>query len=145
MLTRLRLGQDHVARVRRARARVPLPERCESSGPRREGPRPAAFGNARGGGGAVGGGGAEREVGGEVDLPVGAAGDQTAQKVLIPWIDQAFGRPTERVEHRMPTGLDELEFMSEEELERIVAQGRAERLKRLESEREDDEDGDAVS
>jgi hypothetical protein len=45
----------------------------------------------------------------------------------------------------MPTGLDEVEFMSEEELERIVAQGRAERLKRLESEREDDEDGDAVS
>jgi hypothetical protein len=56
------------------------------------------------------------------------AGDVQAAKALIPWIDQALGKPTERFEHRRPTGLDELEFMSDEELARIVAQGLRERL-----------------
>jgi hypothetical protein len=46
---------------------------------------------------------------------------------LIPWIDQALGKPTERVEHRVPSSLDELEQMSTEELERLVAQGREQR------------------
>ncbi len=63
---------------------------------------------------------------------VGAAanGDIQAAKALIPWLNQAFGMPTERVEHRVPTGLEDLEFMSEEELVRIVAEGRSRRLQR---------------
>jgi hypothetical protein len=43
-----------------------------------------------------------------------------------------------------PRGLRIFEFMSEEKLERIVVQGRAKRLERMESEREDYEGGDAV-
>jgi hypothetical protein len=48
------------------------------------------------------------------------------------------------VEHRTPTGLEDLEFMSTDELARIVAQGRAKRLGRMESEREDGGDSDVV-
>jgi hypothetical protein len=43
--------------------------------------------------------------------------------------------PTERVEHRAPTSLEEIESMSTAELERLVAEGRARRLERIESER----------
>ena len=71
-----------------------------------------------------------------------ANGDIAAAKTLIPWLNQALGMPTERLEHRMPTGLDELEFMSEEELERIVAQGRADRLRRQQEARESGDDDD---
>jgi hypothetical protein len=49
-----------------------------------------------------------------------AVGDVNAAKALIPWLNQALGMSTERVEHRMPTGLEELECMSEEELARIA-------------------------
>jgi hypothetical protein len=42
----------------------------------------------------------------------------------------------ERVEHRPPTGLEDLEFMSDEELARIVAECRSRRLQR-EAERPD--------
>jgi hypothetical protein len=52
-----------------------------------------------------------------------AGGDIAAAKALIPWLNQALGMPRERVEHRLPTGLEDLEFMSEEELVRIVAGG----------------------
>jgi hypothetical protein len=58
-------------------------------------------------------------------------GDLAAAKALIPWLSQALGMPTERVEHRVPSSLDELEQMSTEELERLVAEGRAERLQGL--------------
>lgn len=62
-------------------------------------------------------------------------GDLAAAKALIPWLNQALGTPTERVEHRAPTSLEDIESMSTEELARIVAEGRARRLQRLESER----------
>jgi hypothetical protein len=65
-------------------------------------------------------------------------------RALIAWIDQALGRPTEREEHRTPTGLEDLEFMSEEQLERLVAEGRARRLERIAFEREHDDDSDPV-
>ncbi len=71
-------------------------------------------------------------------------GDLAAAKALVPYLDQALGKPTERVEYRTPTGLEDLEFMSTEDLARIVAEGRAKRLARMESEREDDEDSDVV-
>jgi hypothetical protein len=45
--------------------------------------------------------------------------------------------PTERVEHRGPTGLEDLEFMSDEELGRIVAEGRSRRLQREAEQRAD--------
>jgi hypothetical protein len=35
------------------------------------------------------------------------AGDLAAAKALIPWLNQALGMPTERVEHRLPAGLEE--------------------------------------
>jgi hypothetical protein len=63
------------------------------------------------------------------------SGDLAAAKALIPWINQALGTPTERVEHRAPTGLEDLESMSTAELERLVVEGRARRLERIESER----------
>ena len=36
--------------------------------------------------------------------------------------------PTERVEHRVPSSVEELEQMDDEQLERLVAEGRAQRL-----------------
>jgi hypothetical protein len=39
--------------------------------------------------------------------------------------------PTERVEHKYPSSVDELDDMSEEELERLVAEGRRQRLQAL--------------
>jgi hypothetical protein len=67
-----------------------------------------------------------------------------ARTARAPYFDQALGKPTERVEHRLPGSIEELDQWDEQSLERLVAQGRAERLKRLESERESDEDGDVV-
>jgi hypothetical protein len=72
-------------------------------------------------------------------------GDLQAAKALIPWINQALGTPTERVEHRAPTSLKDLKSMSTEQLERIVAEGRAKRLQRLESERLGKGDGGGVA
>jgi len=66
-------------------------------------------------------------------LDAGAAGDLAAAKALVPWIDQAYGKPTERVEYKYPSSIDELEQMSEEELERLVAQGRQQRLQGLQA------------
>ena len=70
-----------------------------------------------------------------------ANGDIQAAKALIPWINQALGPPPERVEHRVPTTFPDLS-LSEEELARIVAEGRSRRLQR-EAERADGE-GDLV-
>jgi hypothetical protein len=55
-------------------------------------------------------------------------GDVQAAKALIPWIDRALGKPTERVEHKYPSSVKELEQMDEEQLERLVAEGRRQRL-----------------
>jgi hypothetical protein len=64
----------------------------------------------------------------ELLLDASSAGDLSSAKALVPWIDQAYGKPTERVEHVKPSSLEELEAMPTEELERLVAQGRARRL-----------------
>jgi hypothetical protein len=56
-------------------------------------------------------------------------GDVAAAKALIPWLNQALGMRTERVEHRPPTTLEELEQMDTAELERLVARGREQRLR----------------
>jgi hypothetical protein len=71
-----------------------------------------------------------------------AGGDIAAAKALIPWLDQALGKPTERVEHRVPSTLAELETLSDEDLERLVAQGRADRLRREREAGEHDDDDD---
>ena len=55
-------------------------------------------------------------------------GDLAAAKALIPWLNQALGTPTERVEHRPPSTREELEQMDTAELERPVGRGREERL-----------------
>ena len=64
-------------------------------------------------------------------LDAAAAGDLAAAKALIPYFDQALGKPTERVEHKIPSSVEELEQMDEEQLERLVARGRQRRLQAL--------------
>jgi hypothetical protein len=54
-----------------------------------------------------------------------AAGDVQAAKLLVPWMNQAFGMPTERVELQQPQGLDDLDALSTSQLERMVAERRA--------------------
>jgi hypothetical protein len=66
-------------------------------------------------------------------LDAGAEGDLAAAKALVPWIDQAYGKPTERVEHKYPSSIDELEQMDEEQLARLVAEGRQRRLQGLQA------------
>ena len=56
-------------------------------------------------------------------------GDLAAAKALIPWLNQALGMPTERVEHRPPSTLKEIQKMDTAELERLVARGRERRLR----------------
>jgi hypothetical protein len=58
-----------------------------------------------------------------------ADGDLAAAKALIPWLNQVLGMPTERVEHRLPARLEELDAMDEAQLERLVATGRGRRLR----------------
>ena len=57
-----------------------------------------------------------------------AAGDLKSAQALIPWINQALGKPTERHELRVPSTVEEIEQLSTEELESLVARGRAKRL-----------------
>jgi hypothetical protein len=52
---------------------------------------------------------------------------------LIPWLNQALGMPTERVEQRKPGSLEELEQMDTAELEALVAEGRRKRLEAVRS------------
>ncbi len=56
-----------------------------------------------------------------------AAGDLKSAQALIPWINQALGTPTERVEHRIPGTLEELEQMDTAQLEALVAAYRGSR------------------
>jgi hypothetical protein len=49
-------------------------------------------------------------------------------QALIPWINQALGMPTERVQHTTPSRLEELEQMDTAQLEALVAEGRRKRL-----------------
>jgi hypothetical protein len=56
-------------------------------------------------------------------------GDLQAAKALIPWLNQALGMPTERVEHRPPSTLTELQEMDTAALEALVARGREQRLR----------------
>jgi hypothetical protein len=58
-----------------------------------------------------------------------AAGDLKSAQALIPWINQALGMPTERVEVKAPSSLDDLENMDTATLERMVAEGRQRRLR----------------
>jgi hypothetical protein len=55
-------------------------------------------------------------------------GHLAAAMALAPWIDQAYGKPTERVERKYPSSIDDLEQMDEEQLARLVAEGRRQRL-----------------
>jgi hypothetical protein len=54
-------------------------------------------------------------------------------QALIPWLNQALGTPTERVEHQAPGSLDDLEQMSTAELQALVAAGRKRRLEAVRS------------
>jgi hypothetical protein len=51
-------------------------------------------------------------------------GDLKSAQALIPWIDQALGKPPERVEVTRPQSLDELAGMEQSQLEALVAEGR---------------------
>lgn len=57
-----------------------------------------------------------------------AAGDMKAQSLLLPYINQALGLPTERLEHSAPQDASQLRSASTEELEALVARGRSRRL-----------------
>jgi hypothetical protein len=59
------------------------------------------------------------------------SGDLQATKALIPWLNQGLGMPTERVEHRSPSTLAEVQELSTAELQRLVAEGRERRLQAL--------------
>lgn len=61
-----------------------------------------------------------------------AGGDRQAALALIPWLDQGLGKPTERVEVRAPSTLGDLEDMDTAQLEAMVAEGRARRLRLVE-------------
>jgi hypothetical protein len=56
------------------------------------------------------------------------SGDLAAAKALVPYLDQALGKPTERHELRVPSSVEEIEQLSMEELEHLVARGRSKRL-----------------
>jgi hypothetical protein len=64
-------------------------------------------------------------------LNAGAEGDLAAAKALLPYLDQALGKPTERHELRVPSSVEEIEQLSMEELESLVARGRERRLRAL--------------
>jgi hypothetical protein len=61
-------------------------------------------------------------------IDAAAAGDMKAQSLLLPYINQALGLPTERVEHSAPQDASGLRSASTEELEALVARGRSKRL-----------------
>lgn len=65
-----------------------------------------------------------------VDLLLDAAesGDVRSAQALLPWIDQALGKPTERVEQHAPSSREDLERLDTRALEALVARGR-DRLK----------------
>lgn len=57
-----------------------------------------------------------------------ASGDVRSAQALIPWLDQALGKPTERVEHTAPVTPEDLQGLDTAELQRLVAEGRRRRL-----------------
>jgi hypothetical protein len=61
-----------------------------------------------------------------------AAGDQRAQALLLPYIDQALGKPQERVEHTVPGSAEEIASASDESLRALVQRGREQRLRLVE-------------
>jgi hypothetical protein len=61
-----------------------------------------------------------------------AGGDLAAAKALIPYLDQALGKPTERVQTLQPASLQEIEALDSSQLAALVAEGRAERLRLVE-------------
>lgn len=60
------------------------------------------------------------------DKKASTADRKAASLALIPWLNQALGNPTERVEHHVPSTPEELESLSTTQLEALVAQGRSE-------------------
>lgn len=62
------------------------------------------------------------------------AGDLASAKALLPWIDQALGRPTERTEITHPSTPSEVESLDDQALRALVAEGRAARLRAVEDE-----------
>ena len=57
-----------------------------------------------------------------------AAGDLKSAQALIPWLVQALGKPTERVEVRAPSTLEDLDQLDTAALQALVVQGRQRRL-----------------
>jgi len=62
-------------------------------------------------------------------LTAAATGDRAAAQALLPWIDQALGRPTERVETTSTRTVEDVRSLDPASLQALVAQGRAARLK----------------
>jgi len=65
-------------------------------------------------------------------LTAAATGDRAAAQALLPWIDQALGRPTERVESSSTRTVEDVRALDPASLQALVAQGRAARLRAVE-------------
>ena len=66
-------------------------------------------------------------------LDAAAAGDLAAAKALIPYFDQALGKPQERMQLTTPSTVEELKQMDTEQLEALVRRGRERRLQGLQA------------
>jgi len=65
-------------------------------------------------------------------LTAAATGDRAAAQSLLPWIDQALGRPTERVESTQTRTVEDVRALDPASLQALVAEGRAARLRAVE-------------
>jgi ribosomal protein L17 len=65
-------------------------------------------------------------------LTAAATGDRAAAQSLLPWIDQALGRPTERVEQTQTRTIEDVRALDPASLQALVAEGRAARLRAVE-------------
>jgi len=67
-------------------------------------------------------------------LEAAADGDLKSAQALLPWLDQALGKPTERREITQPQTLQALDEMTTEELAAMVSEGRKRRLRAVSGE-----------
>ena len=59
----------------------------------------------------------------EVLVDAAAAGDVAAAKLLVPYMNQAYGMPTERVHHEAPQTAADVAALPTAELLRLVREG----------------------
>ncbi|HKB40462.1 MAG TPA: hypothetical protein VKD72_28820 [Gemmataceae bacterium] len=65
----------------------------------------------------------------ELLLSKAATGDVRSAQLLLPYLDQALGRPTERTEVTQATSPDDVRALDSAQLQALVAEGKARRLR----------------